>query len=167
MPYMIPGLDELLERVKEKDVTKDMLLEDIHNRDANTFNLIWEDCEFQTFESLKFAFFATVSILRGALESLNVDMNPSQFRTEQTGDVAQILYEATNDQLLRRNIQIERRRYSEGAVRSGMYIYHENEIIYFISRPLKIKKSTQAGQQHLYHPGKNGAPRFTVFTNFK
>ena len=169
--------EDLFERARGKDVTNSMFLEDIYDRDNDNFNLIWKDCEPLLFDDKRFALFSMTQLLTKILSKLGVYVNEAACQATsplfhpylKPFHNAQIVSDDIDGQFIRQDVRMESRKYldDEDVIRSGLYVYHKNEIVYVISWPVKIKRKMVQGKMFHRTFGKQEAVRYVIFTNFK
>jgi len=151
---------------KVLDLTKHLTLDEIRDRDIDNQALVWKKCEPVLFESPAQCKFWVGETLRKILAKLGVSLI-----LKVTGDLKvdkrqhELAAKRVDRQMKERGVKVESRQYDgEQFTRSGIYVYYENEIAYFISHPMYSKKR----KGHLILPGDNGGKgQLFCMTNWK
>lgn len=127
-----------------KDATLYMTLDEINKRDIDNFNLLANEMTTKLFHKKHDAAMFMGRCLRKALLSLGIEINPKVLIATRTILSLYNGFRAAADdvdkQLEKKGVRVERRSYreKEDLLRSGIYIYYQNEIAYFISDPLVV-----------------------------
>ena len=152
---------------KVVDLTKHLTLDEIKTRDIDNQALVWKTCKPVKFETPAQCKFWVGETLRKILAKLgitlivNVTGNPKADKLQH-----ELAARRVDKQMKALGVKVESRQYEgEQFTRSGIYVYYENEIAYFISHPMYLKK--REGQ--LILPGNNGGSDGQLFcmTNWK
>jgi len=120
------------------DITKDMTLEEIRARHLDNFHLLTKEFKTHRFHTAEKAqLFGNMKIHVG-LKKLGVDQ-PALFGKYYPHSMNK-LYKEVQKALDTNNVKAETfgSTYNE---RAGMYLHHNNEIVYFISDPIFIEGS--------------------------
>lgn len=144
-----------------RDATANMYLADIKARDIDNLGLVrkgakeyWRDNEIH-------AFAFCYKALTTALKSLNVDQDAILRRFDKSREMAK---KQIDKAMADNDVRVEKRDYQgDDRYRSGWYIYHHNEIAYFVSLPMKIMGG-KSRNQHIIVPSR---VRYLVVTNVK
>lgn len=150
---------------KVEDLTKHLTLDEIKERDIDNQALVWKTCKpvkFQTPEQCKFWVGET---LRKILAKLGVDLiikitgNPKTDKMQH-----KLAAKRVENQMKVKGVKVESRQYpGDEFTRSGIYVYYENEIAYFISHPMWAKKR----EGNLILPGESSERELFCMTNWK
>ena len=152
---------------KVVDLTKHLTLDEIRERDIDNLGLVLKAAHTVKFESKAQCIFWRGETLRKILAKLGVDLvwkgsgNPKLDRMQ-----FELASKRVDRQMKQRGVKVESRQYGgDEFTRSGIYVYYENEIAYFISHPMYSKKR----EGRLILPGNNGAGESQLFcmTNWK
>lgn len=148
-----------------KDITKHLTLDEIKRRDIDNLELIWKSCKPVKFQSPAQCKFWTGETLRKILAHMGVFLIIGV-----TGDPKaekrqyQLAEKRISRQMKEKGVKVENRNYTgKDFTRSGIYVYYENEIAYFISHPMYAKK--RAGK--LILPGSDADKELFCMTNWK
>lgn len=127
---------------KVVDLTKHLTLDEIRDRDIDNQALVWKACKPVKFESPAQCKFWVGETLRKILAKLGVSLvlkvtgNPKIDKAQH-----ELAAKRVDRQMKERGVKVESRQYDgEQFTRSGIYVYYENEIVYFISHPMYSKK---------------------------
>ena len=151
---------------KVEDLTKHLTLDEIKERDIDNQALVWKACKPVKFESPAQCKFWVGETLRKILAKLGVDLvlkitgNPKADKMQH-----ELAAKRVSKQMKEKGVKVESRQYpGEQFTRSGIYVYYENEIAYFISHPMW----SQERKGILFLPGNAGTER-TLFcmTNWR
>ena len=151
---------------KVEDLTKNLTLDEIRDRDIDNQALVWKACRPVKFESPAQCKFWVGETLRKILAKLGVDLvirvtgNPKVDRMQH-----ELAAKRVGKQMKAKGVKVESRNYPKDQfTRSGIYVYYENEIAYFISHPMW----SQERKGMLFLPGNTGTER-TLFcmTNWR
>ena len=152
---------------KVVDLTKHLTLDEIKARDIDNQALVWKTCKPVMFESPAQCKFWVGETLRKILAKLGVTLIVNVTGNEKTDKMQHELAARRVDrQMKARGVKVESRQYKgEQFTRSGIYVYYENEIAYFISHPMYSKKR----EGRLILAGNNGGNESQLFcmTNWK
>lgn len=146
-----------------RDATANMYLADIKTRDIDNLGLVRKGAKEYWRDNETHAFAFCYKALTTALKSLNVDQESvlRRFGQQKSREMAVKMIDkamAYND------VKVEKRTYpGEDWYRSGWYVYHHNEIAYFVSLPMKIMGG-KSKDQHIIVPSR---VRYLVVTNVK
>lgn len=149
------------------DLTKHLTLDQIRDRDIDNQALVWKDCKPVKFQSPEQCKFWVGETLRKILAKLGVSLvlkvtgNPKIDKAQH-----ELAAKRVDRQMKERGVKVESRQYDgEQFTRSGIYVYYENEIAYFISHPMYSKKR----EGLLILRGSNGGNQGQLFcmTNWK
>ena len=148
------------------DLTKHLTLDEIKDRDIDNQALVWKDCKPVKFQSPAQCKFWVGETLRKILAKLGVALvlkvtgNPKADKMQH-----EMAAKRVDRQMKERGVKVESRQYEgEEFTRSGIYVYYENEIAYFISHPMYSKKR----KGHLILHGENGGKgQLFCMTNWK
>jgi len=152
---------------KVVDLTKHLTLDEIRDRDIDNQALIWKQCKPVKFESPAQCKFWVGETLRKILAKLGVSLvlkvtgNPKTDKMQH-----EMAAKRVDRQMKEKGVKVESRQYGgDEFTRSGIYVYYENEIVYFISHPMYSKKR----EGRLILPGNNGGDEKQLFcmTNWK
>ena len=150
---------------KVVDLTKHLTLDEIRDRDIDNQALVWKDCKPVKFESPAQCKFWVGETLRKILAKLGVSLvlkvtgNPKVDKMQH-----EMAAKRVDRQMKKRGVKVESREYKgEEFTRSGIYVYYENEIAYFISIAMYSKK--RAGR--LILPGQSADRELFCMTNWK
>ena len=147
------------------DITKDMTLGEIGARDLDNWNLVHKSCKKFFFNHPNAAFAFMGKCVNAAMNKFGIDQlemaaharntNPvNEFKTILERDISKKMEEA--------GLKVERREYEgEDVQRSGVYIYHGNEIAYYISEIIAAKRG-QSGSRLVLPRNKI---KFAIHTN--
>lgn len=149
-----------------RDATEHMYLEDIKARDIDNLGLVvHSECKQHIFDKRSEAHFFRGTAVNGALKKLGVDQLKFLKQYSNRHD-KRFLAKMIDKAMVKANVKVESRRYREheDIWRSGIYIYHDSEIAFFISECLRCKE--RSGSTHIILLD---APKtkFMVITNFK
>ena len=163
---LVKEIRDLKENMKQSDVTEQMYLDEIKKRDIDNLRLIIKNAKTYEFESAQHAFAEIGQFLNRAFCKLGVnalDYHAKRIDPENTND--RFVSRRLTRQLLKKKVHWEARfakNYPpEDRWRSGIYIYHNNEISYWISNVLGTSEG-RSGNGHIILPGKR---RWFVKTN--
>lgn len=149
------------------DLTKNLTLDEIRDRDIDNQALVWKACRPVKFESPSQCEFWVGETLRKILAKLGVDLvlkitgNPKADEMQY-----ELAAKRVGRQMKQKGVKVESRDYPKDQfTRSGIYVYYANEIAYFISHPMYSKKR----EGRLILPGGNGGDEKQLFcmTNWK
>ena len=152
---------------KVVDLTKHLTLDEIRDRDIDNQALVWKKCKPVKFESPAQCKFWVGETLRKILAKLGVSLvlkvtgNPKTDKMQH-----ELAAKRVDRQMKQKGVKVESRQYGgDEFTRSGIYVYYENEIAYFISHPMWSQKR----EGRLILPGNNGAGERQLFcmTNWK
>jgi len=152
---------------KVLDLTKHLTLDEIRDRDIDNQALVWKQCKPVLFQSPGECKFWVGETLRKILAKLGVSLvlkvtgNPKIDKAQH-----ELAAKRVDRQMKERGVKVESRQYDgDQFTRSGIYVYYENEIVYFISHPMYSKKR----EGRLILSGNNGAGEAELFcmTNWK
>ena len=152
---------------KVTDITKHLTLDEIRKRDIDNQALVWKACKPVKFQSPEQCKFWVGETLRKILAKLGVALvltvtgNPKADKMQH-----EMAAKRVDRQMKQRGVKVESRKYKgDQFTRSGIYVYYENEIAYFISHPMYSKKR----EGLLILAGNNGAGQAELFcmTNWK
>jgi len=166
------------------DMTKDMTLEDIGARDRDNHELVWKTCRAYKFIGPKAAMqagkFMGETLHKCLVKfGINLDLavrNAMSPLFRQGRSKATVVGNAIDHALLLKGVRVERRTYPDPkeALRSGFYVYYQNEIAYFISEPfaaktIKANPNVDKGEKmiDLRSLKARRADELVIFTNFK
>ena len=151
---------------KVVDLTKHLTLDEIRERDIDNQALVWKTCKPVLFQSPAQCKFWVGETLRKILAKLGVSL-VLKVTGNAKADKAQheLAAKRVDRQMKERGVKVESRQYDgEQFTRSGIYVYYENEIAYFISHPMYSKKR----EGRLILPGNNGGQgQLFCMTNWK
>lgn len=150
-----------LNKEEIRDVTMNMTLSEIRERDIDNLKLVVQSAKKYVFESVPHAKAFIHKALATALMKFGIDvrqvkaLNPNSYNEEiqRLCDAKQVTLE-----------RMPRIRRGEHAWRSGIYIYYRNEIAFFISLPQKIEWNGSKNP-HIIIPGKPTEHRYLIVTN--
>ena len=152
---------------KVVDLTKHLTLDEIKARDIDNQALVLKACKPVLFESPGQCKFWVGETLRKILAKLGVALI-----LQVTGDPKvdklhhELAAKRVDRQMKERGVKVESRQYGgDEFTRSGIYVYYENEIAYFISHPMYSNKR----KGHLILRPNNGGNESKLFcmTNWK
>ena len=152
---------------KVVDLTKHLTLDEIKARDIDNQALIWKTCKPVKFETPAQCKFWVGETLRKILAKLGVSLvlnvtgNPKIDKMQH-----EMASKRVDRQMKSRGVRVESREYGgEQFTRSGIYVYYENEIAYFISHPMYSRER----RGHLILATNNGGDAKELFcmTNWK
>ena len=152
---------------KVVDLTKHLTLDEIRERDIDNQALIWKACKPVKFESPAQCKFWIGETLRKILAKLGVALilqvtgNPKVDKLHH-----ELAAKRVDRQMKAKGVKVESRQYGgDEFTRSGIYVYYENEIAYFISHPMWSQKR----EGRLILTSNNGAGERKLFcmTNWK
>lgn len=150
---------------KVEDLTKNLTLDEIKARDIDNLGLVMKSAKPVTFESDAQCKFWMGETLRKILAKLGVDLilkvtgNPKADKLQY-----QFAAKRVDKQMKEKGVKVENRNYSgNDFTRSGIYVYYENEIAFFISHPMHAKK--RAG--NLILPGQTAEKELFCMTNWR
>ena len=151
---------------KVEDLTKNLTLDQIKDRDIDNQALVWKTCKPVKFESPAQCKFWIGETLRKILAKLGVDLVLKITGNPKTDQMQyELAAKRVSKQMKAKGVKVESRNYPKDQfTRSGIYVYYENEIAYFISHPMW----SQERKGILFLPGNTGTER-TLFcmTNWK
>lgn len=147
------------------DATKDMYLSDITDRDIDNLGLVMKECKEHLFNTPKQAGHFMGVAVNGALKKLGINQVEMAARVPK-GASKDLHTRLVDKAMVEKNVKVERRRYKEreDIWRSGIYIYHNNEISYFISEAMRVRD--KKGASAIIIPGKPKT-KIMVLTNYK
>uniref|UniRef100_A0A6M3XSD5 Uncharacterized protein n=1 Tax=viral metagenome TaxID=1070528 RepID=A0A6M3XSD5_9ZZZZ len=144
-------MSDLAEEMKQGDVTEKMYLEDIRTRDVDNLSLVLKASQWHQFPTVDGAAHFMGESLNRALLKLGCNAL-DLLRQKMAGKIDPkvslfpgnpYIERVLQKQMLMRKVKCEHRApgmYApEEQWKSGMYIYHKNEIAYFISNPVKTE----------------------------
>jgi hypothetical protein len=150
---------------KVEDLTKNLTLDEIKVRDIDNLELVLKTAKPVKFESDAQCKFWMGETLRKILAKLGVNLvlnvtgNPKVDKMRQKFAAKQV-----ERQMKEKGVKVENRNYpGNDFTRSGIYVYYENEIAFFISHPMHAKK--RAG--NLILPGQTAEKELFCMTNWK
>jgi len=149
-----------------RDVTENMFLADIRARDIDNLGLVvHNECKQYVFDKRSDAHRFRGEAVNKSLAKLGVDQLKLLRKYSNRHD-KRFLAKMIDKAMVKANVKVESRRYQEkeDLWRSGIYIYHDNEIAFFISECLRCKE--RSGSTHIILLD---APKtkFMVITNYK
>lgn len=148
-----------------RDATEHMSLGDIKARDIDNLGLVVKESKEHLFDRKEHAGRFMGQAVNGALKKLGVDQLGMISKYSNRHD-KRFLAKQIDKAMAENNVKVERRKYQEpeDIWRSGIYIYHNNEIAYFISECMRVKEKTRDSHIIIL-----GAPKtkFMVITNFR
>ena len=148
---------------KVLDLTRNLTLDEIKERDIDNLELVLKASHPVKFESKNQCIWWTGETLRKILAKLGVHLiwkptgNPRLDKRQE-----RLAARRVDRQMKEKGVKVESRHYGgDDFHRSGIYIYYENEIAYFISDPMYATK--RSGR--LILPGSD--KQLFVMTNWK
>lgn len=163
---LVKEIRDLKMAMLQSDVTENMVLSDIKVRDVENLKLVIKSARMYYFDDPNQALHEIGQFLKRALTKLGInaldyfDERPGQERANNRFVERRLTHET-----LKKKVHWEMRLAEnyppEDRWRSGCYLYHKNEIAYWISNILGDKDG-RSGNGHIILPGKW---RFGIVTN--
>lgn len=146
-----------------KDATANMYLADIKKRDIDNLGLVRKGAKEYVFDRIDHAFIFCQKALTKGLKTLNVDQESILKRFGQQGS-RELAIKIIDKAMADNDVKVEKREYpGKDWYRSGWYVYHHNEIAYFVSLPIRVKGG-KSRNEHIIVPSRI---RYLVVTNVK
>lgn len=148
-----------------EDITKNLTLDEIKARDIDNLKLLWKTCKPVKFQSEAQCKFWMGETLRKILAKLGVFLIVKVTGNAKADKMQhELAAKRISRQMKERGVKVENRSYKgEQFTRSGIYVYYENEIVYFISHPMYAKKRSG----NLILPGDSAEKELFCMTNWK
>jgi hypothetical protein len=141
------------------DATANMTLADIRARDIDNLTLVYQNAKRFDFETDQIAKVFIANCKIRALSKFGID---GQKIAKECNLNLEAYRKEVDRQCAEKNIVVEKRnRSGDHKWRSGIYIYHRNEIAYFISFPFPVPYKKYA-DSHIIVPGEF---KYRIVTN--
>ena len=144
------------------DITKDMTLGEIRSRNVDNFHLLSKTLRTIRFNTEKAATIVAGIYVYRALAKLGVDQKAIMAKYEKMGK-HRIIREV--DKALERNNVKAETMGSGYEDRSGWYLYHHNEMAYFISNPIRVDRNKSRSGLIYIKPSLGSQVEWQVKTN--
>jgi len=163
---LIREMRDLKLAMDQSDVTQDMVLDEIKLRDIDNLLLVLKSSKSYFYDRKDVAFYNIGQFLNRALSKLGCDaLNHFAKRPDPQNADHRFLERKLQHQMLKKGIKCEARPVEmydpPDRWRSGMFVYKENEIAYYISNIIE-QHGGRSGGGHIILPGQR---KYLIITN--